>query len=52
LFNEVGIPIEPFSLDNDIKTGVMNEHGILKRRTEDEEEGDEKDAWLESINES
>lgn len=34
MFNEVGIPIEPFNLENDIKGGVLSNEGIFKMERE------------------
>ncbi len=53
MFNEVGIPIEPFNLENDIKGGVLSNEGIFKMEREKrqlEQEDDElKDAWFDSV---
>ena len=51
LFNDVGMPIEPFSLDNDIKEGLVTREGVMKLGREKKKEDDEglKDEWYESI---
>lgn len=53
MFNEVGIPIEPFNLENDIKGGVLSNEGIFKMEREkrqlEQEDDDLKDAWFDSV---
>lgn len=34
LFNDAGIPIEPFNLENDIKEGYLTKEGIAKLERE------------------
>ena len=34
LFNEVGVPIEPFNLENDIKEGYLTREGVFKMERE------------------
>ena len=44
LFNDGGIPIEPFNLENDIKEGYLTREGAFKmereKRKDDEEENE------------
>lgn len=47
MFNEAGIPIEPFNIRDDVKSGLLTEDGFLKRSLQ--EKGGDRDAWLESI---
>jgi len=50
MFTETGLPIEPFSLDNDIKEGYLTRDGVFRmerERQDPDEEGE--DAWYESI---
>jgi hypothetical protein len=51
LFNDAGIPIEPFNLQNDMKEGFLTREGVFKMLRELAKEIDEEepDAWLESI---
>ena len=50
MFNEVGIPIEPFNLDNDIKEGLLTREGVFTLKREKKYEEDElKDAWFDSV---
>ena len=55
LFNDGGIPIEPFNLENDIKEGYLTREGVFKmereKRQQEKEEEEEQDAWYESIKE-
>lgn len=48
MFNEEGIPIEPFNIRDDIKSGLLTEDGFLKRSLKEDKE---KDPWLETIQE-
>lgn len=52
MFNDAGVPIEPFNLDNDIREGYLTREGVFKmnremQKKDDEEE--EEDAWYQSI---
>ena len=53
LFNDAGVPIEPFNLENDIKEGYLTREGVFKMQREmqkaKEEEEEERDEWYESI---
>ena len=54
LFNEAGIPIEPFNIANDIREGTLTREGVFKMEREKRdkrEEESEEDAWYESIKE-
>jgi hypothetical protein len=53
MFNESGIPIEPFNLENDIKEGYLTREGVFKmeREKRQAESDEEQDAWYESIRE-
>lgn len=58
LFNEAGVPIEPFGIENDIREGALTREGVFKMGRErqggaaaGESEEEEKDEWLESIRE-
>ena len=46
MFTETGIPIEPFNIQNDVKSGLLTEDGFLKRSLQEQRE---KDPWLDSI---
>ena len=57
--NETGITIEPFSLREEVRGGIMTKDGVyrLKRERdgevdmrEDDEKYENDDAWLNSIN--
>lgn len=48
MFNDAGVPIEPFNIKDDIKSGLLTEDGFLKRSLQERGGGD-RDAWLESI---
>ncbi len=45
LFNDGGIPIEPFNLENDIKEGYLTREGVFKmereKRQQEKEEAEE-----------
>jgi hypothetical protein len=47
MFNDAGIPIEPFNIRDDVKSGLLTEDGFLKRSLQDK--AGERDAWLDSI---
>ena len=50
LFNDAGIPMEPFNLENDIKEGMLTKEGIYKMDKEKNYEEDElKDPWYDSV---
>ncbi len=50
LFNDAGMPIEPFNLENDIKEGILTREGIFKMEREKKYEDDDlQDAWFDSI---
>jgi len=52
LFNDAGIPIEPFNIANDIREGTLTREGVFKMEREKRgkgEEESEEDAWYESI---
>ena len=54
LFNEAGIPIEPFNIANDIREGTLTREGVFKMEREKRDKGEEEseeDAWYESIKE-
>jgi len=34
LFNDAGVPIEPFNLENDIKEGYLTREGVFKMQRE------------------
>lgn len=34
LFNDAGVPIEPFNLENDIKDGFLTREGVFKMNRE------------------
>ena len=45
LFNEEGLPIEPFNIRDDVANGIITQEGALKRQKRDD------DPWLASIQE-
>jgi hypothetical protein len=51
LFNEAGVPIEPFNLESDIKEGFLTREGVFKmeREKRQAESDEEEDAWYESV---
>jgi len=52
LFNDAGIPIEPFNIANDIREGTLTREGVFKMEREKRDKGEEEseeDAWYESI---
>ena len=51
LFNEAGVPIEPFNLESDIKEGYLTREGVFKMEREKRkaESDEEEDAWYESV---
>ncbi len=51
IFNESGVPIEPFNLQNDIKEGYLTREGVFKmeREKRQAESDEEHDAWFDSI---
>lgn len=52
LFNDAGIPIEPFNIQNDIREGYLTKEGVFKMNREisgNEDDGEERDDWLKSI---
>lgn len=51
MFNDAGVPIEPFNLENDIKEGYLTNEGVFKlaREKRQAEEDSEEDAWYESV---
>ena len=50
MFNDAGMAIEPFNLENDIKEGVLTREGVFKMEREKRYEEEElEDAWYESI---
>jgi hypothetical protein len=54
LFNDAGIPIEPFNIANDIREGTLTREGVYKMEREKKSKGEEEseeDAWYESIKE-
>jgi hypothetical protein len=53
MFNDAGVPIEPFNLENDIKNGYLTREGIFKmeREKRQAESDEEQDAWFETIRE-
>jgi hypothetical protein len=54
LFNDAGIPIEPFNIANDIREGTLTREGVFKMEREKRDKGEEEseeDAWYESIKE-
>lgn len=46
MYNEDGIPFEPFNIRDDVRSGLLTEDGFLKRSLQ---ETKEKDPWLDSI---
>lgn len=55
LFNDAGIPMEPFNLENDIKEGYLTREGAFKMERErvqqEREDQEERDEWFESVKE-
>ena len=53
MFNDAGVPMEPFNLENDIKDGFLTREGVFKmeREKRQAESDEEQDAWFESIRE-
>ena len=49
MFNEAGVPIEPFNIRDDVKSGLLTEDGFLKRSLQDDRNRGDRDAWLDSI---
>jgi hypothetical protein len=61
LFNEVGVPIEPFNLKNDIREGIITREGEYKIKQREErrkkgfdfgdsdDEDDVRDNWFDTI---
>lgn len=43
MFNEEGVPIEPFNIRDDVAQGIITQEGALKRQRREE------DPWLQSI---
>ena len=41
MFNDAGIPIEPFNMENDIREGLITNEGIIKLNREKKYEEDE-----------
>jgi hypothetical protein len=50
MFNEAGVPIEPFNIRDDVQSGLMTEDGFLKRSLQ-QEGVEERDPWLDTIRE-
>ena len=53
LYNEAGVPFEPFNLENDIKDGIISNEGMMKisRENKEKESDESEDAWYETIKE-
>ena len=53
MFNDAGMPIEPFNLENDIKEGNLTREGVFKLNREKKYDDDDlKDAWFDSVKDS
>ena len=41
MYNDLGMPIEPFNMENDIKNGMVTREGVIKLEREKKYEDDD-----------